>query len=85
MKTKEELNALKEEVETLNKKLHELTDEELEQVTGGTGHDPVDPERKTCMWGYGGYSRYNPVNDDAPQICGNCLYYYQGTCLGGSG
>ena len=35
MKTKEELNALKEEVETLNEKLHELTDEELEQVTGG--------------------------------------------------
>ena len=35
MKTKEELNALKEEVETLNKKLHELTDEELAQVTGG--------------------------------------------------
>ena len=35
MKTKEELNALKEEVETLNKKLHELTDEELEQVSGG--------------------------------------------------
>ena len=35
MKTKEELNALKEEVETLNKKLCELTDEELEQVSGG--------------------------------------------------
>ena len=35
MKTKEELNALKEEVENLNKKLSELTDEELEQVTGG--------------------------------------------------
>ena len=35
MKTKEELNALKEEVETLNKKLHELTDEELAQVAGG--------------------------------------------------
>ena len=35
MKTKEELNALKEEVETVNKKLHELTSEELEQVTGG--------------------------------------------------
>ena len=34
-KTKEELNALKEEVETMSKKLHELTDEELEQVTGG--------------------------------------------------
>ena len=35
MKSKEELNALKEEVETLNKKLHELTDEELAQVSGG--------------------------------------------------
>ena len=35
MKTTEELNALKEEVETMNKKLAELTEEELEQVTGG--------------------------------------------------
>ena len=35
MKTKEELNALKEEVETLNKKLAELTEEELAQVVGG--------------------------------------------------
>lgn len=36
MKTKEELNALKEEVETLNKKLRELNEEKLAQVTGGT-------------------------------------------------
>ena len=35
MKTKEELNALKEEVETLNQKLAELTDEELAEVSGG--------------------------------------------------
>ena len=35
MKTKEELNELKEEVETLSKKLHELTEEELAQVSGG--------------------------------------------------
>ena len=35
MKTKEELNAIKEEVETVSKKLYELTDEELAQVTGG--------------------------------------------------
>ena len=34
-KTKEELNTIKEEVETLNEKLRELTDEELAQVTGG--------------------------------------------------
>ena len=36
-KTKEELNAIKEEVETLNEKLHELTEEELAQVSGGNG------------------------------------------------
>ena len=35
MKSKEELNALKKEVETVNEKLHELTDEELAQVSGG--------------------------------------------------
>ena len=35
MKTKEELNVLKEEVETVSKKLAELNEEELEQVTGG--------------------------------------------------
>lgn len=35
MKNKEELNALKKEVETLKKKLAELTDEELEQISGG--------------------------------------------------
>ena len=35
MKSKEELNALKEEVEALNKKLAELTEEELAQVSGG--------------------------------------------------
>ena len=35
MKTKEELNILKKEVEALNKKLADLTDEELEQVASG--------------------------------------------------
>ena len=44
MKSKEELTALKEEVETLNKKFAELTDEELAQVTGGQKVlPPVDP------------------------------------------
>ena len=40
MKTKEELNALKEEVETVSRKLHELTEEELAQVSGGGGSSP---------------------------------------------
>ena len=35
MKTKEELNALKQEVETVNEKLQELTEEEIAQVSGG--------------------------------------------------
>ena len=35
MKTKEELNALRNEVNSLNEKLAELTGDELEQVTGG--------------------------------------------------
>ena len=44
MKTKEELNALKEEVETLNQKLAELTEEELAQVSGGRAPvlEPLD-------------------------------------------
>ena len=43
MKSKEELNALKEEVEALNRKLHELTDDELSQVTGGASAIEADP------------------------------------------
>ena len=35
-KTQEELNALKEEVETVNRKLADLSKEELEQVAGGS-------------------------------------------------
>ena len=37
MKTLEELNVLKEEVENVSKKLHELTEEELAQIAGGYG------------------------------------------------
>lgn len=36
MKTKEELNVLKSELDSLNKKLAELSDEEMSFVTGGT-------------------------------------------------
>ena len=49
MKTKEELNALK-EVETLNNELKELIDEELVQVSGG-GQTPenIDGIVGICM------------------------------------
>ena len=44
MKSKEELNKLKEEVESVNEKLQELTEEELEQVNGGaTNWRDFDP------------------------------------------
>ena len=37
-KPKEELNKIKEEVETVSKKLSELTPEEIAQVSGGSGY-----------------------------------------------
>ena len=50
MKSKEELNALKEEVEALNKKLHELTEDEFEQVTGGARESHVGPVLEPADW-----------------------------------
>ena len=42
MKTQEELNALKNEVEALNDKLSTLSEEELTQVTGGVDFNITD-------------------------------------------
>ena len=79
MKTKEELNALKEEVETLNKKLAELSEDELKLVVGGGVHknDP-DIEDLLCLtgenlyvfttgemiWANSAQTRYFRVNED---------------------
>ena len=41
-KSKEELNKLKEEVESVNEKLQELTPEEIAQVSGGVGSVAAD-------------------------------------------
>ena len=49
MKTKEELNKLKEEFETLNKKLAELTEEELKQVSGGLGPSNGKKQKLYCV------------------------------------
>ena len=38
MKSKKELNALKEEVETVSNKLADLSDDEIAQVVGGGGY-----------------------------------------------
>ena len=45
MKTKEELNEIKEEFETVSRKLHALSDEELTQVIGGCGAGIGDDDR----------------------------------------
>ena len=54
MKSSEELNALKAEVETLNAKLAELNEEELAQVAGGTDStdDWLKPPKKTLEFLY---------------------------------
>ena len=52
MKTKEELNALKKEVKTLNKKLAELTEEELAQVVGGTENNSTIVKDDDVVWLY---------------------------------
>ena len=46
-KTAEELNAIKEEIETLNEKLVELSEEDLKQVTGGI---KVNVEDDSSLW-----------------------------------
>lgn len=61
MKTKEELTVLKEEYETLNAKLAELTEDELKQVTGGTvvlhNMPKIRPDEKYVM-------SFNPPKND---------------------
>ena len=52
MKTKEELRALKEEVKALSKKLAELTDEELAQVSGGTENNSTIVMDNDVIWLY---------------------------------
>lgn len=50
-KTKEELNKLKEEVESVTRKIRELTDEELEQVTGGEWYSTEkDQDANNFSW-----------------------------------
>lgn len=49
MKTPEELNALKNQVEALSAKLAQLTDDEMKQVTGGTSFELTLPHKADCM------------------------------------
>ena len=59
MKTKQELENIKEEIEKLNSEMQELTDDELEQVTGGTYADELKAkvesgyESELTSWNFG--------------------------------
>ena len=63
MKSKEELNALKEEVKTVNEKLAELTEEELGQVSGGV----LPVYGKPDVWAA---QRWAPFTDDGNWVFG---------------
>ena len=60
MKSKEELNVIKAEAEALKNKLVELSDDELQQVTGGNTFDGQTKVGKgaddplSFMWGFFG-------------------------------
>lgn len=88
MKTPEELNALKNEVDTLNKKLAELSEEELEQVTGGNAvaSTPVSASQTTCLYSSFTSRGYDPIDVNKPQSCGNCRSYNstKGECFEGT-
>ena len=79
MKSKEELNALKEEFETVSRKLSALSDEELAQVSGG-GDDELDENGMPVVCPYRNIN--NPLKDCNWQyyfrrpglICNNCPY-----------
>ena len=62
-KTKEELNALKEEVNSVNEKLKELTPEELEQVTGG-GSATLEVAREVAQTIFGA----EQIDIEAPHL-----------------
>ena len=64
MKTKEELTALKAEYESPNRKLGELTDDEMEQVTGGMKIVVIKAT--------------NPVEGEKDQPCGIFIPGYPG-------
>ena len=65
MKTKEELDTLKEKVETVNKKLHELSEEELEKVSGGVARKRAVAAQYNELYGcYGVLTKIHGVEDE---------------------
>ena len=81
MKTKEELNALKAEVETVSRKLAELTEEELAQVAGGEDNGIISTQCPFCAE-YKDYYRIDYSYKIEHWHCGKCgdLTYFRLDC-----
>lgn len=70
MKTKEELNNLKREVEALNTKLAELTEDELKQVIGGVDFSYDRPDKEYEFHNYSIPSKYTEKRDFTKKFIG---------------
>ena len=84
MKSPEELKSLKEEVETLNKKLAELTEDELKQVSGGWAGDwrtVMECRNEGCYYkpewlgDYRGMGPYRCSSCHTDNLWGTDIYY----------
>lgn len=80
-KTKEELKELKQEFETLNNKLKELTEDELKQVTGGIDIPCIDGKYKLNN----DVDLNNPWSPPSNNIVGNLTGDFTGNNANGNG
>ena len=55
----------------------ELTEKELEKISGGEATISVDPNQTNCVWPGG----YMPNESTKPQTCENCIHFFSGTCI----
>ena len=83
-KTREELNQLKTEYETIMNKLQELNENKLVQVIGGIAATTVSPDNTNCIQTLLKYM-YSPKDKTKPQTCGNCTHYSDDKCMSGRG
>lgn len=85
MKTKEELDVLKKEVEALNEKFAKLTEDELEQIIGGSymkngktySSDPPHYLITTALNKCGSYKRKFDRKSDWFDRCSNCVFAHK--------
>ena len=79
MRTKEELNALREEVEALNRKLAELTEDELALVAGGGAEHRAPPHVTIQCEVCGVFFETVATGDETKlRVCPKCREYYTG-------